>query len=200
MNIQEKILEMTNENGGMIKTSQIVSLGIRKEIIRIMVDQGKLVNVKRGIYMLPENSIDDYEIIQLMEPKAIFSYDSALFLLKLSNRVPEKIHMTVSYDSNVSITKGRYTELKFHYVKPELLNLGKIEIKTSFGALIYSYDSERTILDIIKDREKMDSQIFTDALKMYFESEGKNILQLGKYAKKMKLESKLRFYTEVLLE
>lgn len=200
MNQKEKILTLAEDNNGLIKTSRVVDMGIRKELLRTLVDQGRLVKVKRGVYMISEDSIDDYEIIQMMEPKAIFSYDSALYLLKLSNQVPEKIHMTVCYDANVSITKEKYPNLVLHYVKPELLSMGKIEIQTAFGATIYSYNAERTVLDIIKNREKMDTQIFTDALKMYFNSSNKNIFQLGKYAKIMGLESKLRIYTEVLLE
>lgn len=200
MNQKENILTIAENNKGLIQTSKIVNMGIRKELLRTLVDQGRLVRAKRGVYMLSEDSIDDYEIIQMMEPKAIFSYDSALYLLKLSNRVPEKIHMTVSYDANVSVTKEKYPELVFHYVKPELLSMGKIEIQTVFGSTIHSYDAERTVLDIIKDRGKIDTQIFTDALKMYFNSSNKSILQLGKYAKKMGLEAKLRIYTEVLLE
>jgi len=200
MNQKEQILSLAKDNNGIIYTRRIVDLGIRKECLRELVDQGKLVKAKRGVYMLSADSIDDYKIIQMMEPKAIFSYDSALYLLKLSNRVPEKIHMTVCYDANVSVTKDKYPEIIFHYVKPDLFSLGKIEIQTAFGASISSYNAERTILDIIKDREKMDSQIFTDALKMYFDDSSKNILQLGKYSKKMRLDSKLRFYTEVLLK
>lgn len=200
MNQKDKILGLAKDNNGLIQTSTVVAMGIRKELLRMLVDQGKLAKAKRGVYLLSADSIDDYEIIQMMEPKAIFSYDSALYLLKLSNRVPERIHMTVCYDANVSITKEKYPELVFHYVKPELLSTGKIEIQTAFGATINSYNAERTVLDIIKNREKMDAQIFTDALKMYFNSSNKNILQLSKYAKKMGLESKLKIYTEVLLE
>lgn len=200
MNQKEQIMALAKDTNDIIFTKQIVDLGIRKECLRELVNQGKLVKAKRGVYMLSADSIDDYEIIQMMEPKALFSYDSALYLLKLSNRVPEKIHMTVCYDANVSVTKDKYPEIIFHYVKSDLLGLGETEIKTAFGASISSYNAERTILDIIKDREKMDSQIFTDALKMYFDSSSKNILQLGKYAKKMGLESKLRIYTEVLLK
>lgn len=196
----EKILTLAEDNNGLIKTSKIVKMGIRKELLRTLVDRDQLVKVKRGVYKLSADSIDDYEIIQMMEPKAIFSYDSALYLLKLSDRIPEKIHMTVCYDANVSMTKKKYPELVFHYVKPDFYSLGKIEIQTAFGAKICSYNAERTVLDIIKDRGKMDTQIFTDALKMYFNSNNKNILQLGKYAKKMGLESKLRIYTEVMLE
>jgi hypothetical protein len=45
----------------------------------------------------------------------------------------------------------------------------------------------------------MDMQLFNDALKLYFESEEKNLLRLSIYAQKLGMENALRVYTEVLL-
>ena len=45
----------------------------------------------------------------------------------------------------------------------------------------------------------MDIQIFQHALKEYMQSQGKNLHQLMFYARKMKLESVVRNYTEVML-
>ena len=68
-----------------------------------LVIDGKLVRVCRGLYMLPETRVDEYEVCQLKIPKGIFSSDSALYLHKLSNRVPQLLHMTISYDPERTI-------------------------------------------------------------------------------------------------
>nr|WP_314610839.1 hypothetical protein [uncultured Lachnoanaerobaculum sp.] len=61
------------------------------------------------------------------------------------------------------------------------------------------YEKERTILDIIKDKDRIDTQVFSEAIKSYFASKEKNLLKLSKYAGKMNMEKSLKRYTDVLL-
>lgn len=61
------------------------------------------------------------------------------------------------------------------------------------------YDKERTILDIIKDKDRIDAQVFSEVIKAYFAGKEKNLLKLSKYAVKMNMEQALNLYTEVLL-
>ena len=82
---------------------------------------------------------------------------------------------------NASHIKKRYVDLQVHYVKKDLYELGKTEIKSPQGNLISVYDIDRTICDIIIDREKKDKQIFTEAIKRYFKSPNKNLRRLIKY-------------------
>ncbi|MFO3666523.1 transcriptional regulator, partial [Anaerococcus sp. ENR0874] len=76
--------------------------------------------------------------------------------------------------------------------------LGKTEIKSPQGNLILVYDIDRTICDIMIDREKIDKQIFTEALKRYFKSQNKNLRRLIKYSRLFKIEDEIRKYMEVL--
>jgi len=61
------------------------------------------------------------------------------------------------------------------------------------------YDKERTILDIIKDKDRIDPQVFSEVIKSYFASKEKNLLKLSKYAIMMNMEYALKQYSEVLL-
>jgi len=91
MNQRDEILKLADINNGKIQTNQIVAKGFRKDALRELVVEGRLVRVCRGLYMLPEISVDEYEVCQLKIPKGVFSYDSALFLHKLTNRVPQML-------------------------------------------------------------------------------------------------------------
>ena len=68
-----------------------------------------------------------------------------------------------------------------------------------FGMKIKVYDVERTICDIIKNKNKMDIEIFTQALKEYANSLNKDLNKLMRYAKKLKIENKVREYMEMIL-
>ena len=86
-----------------------------------------------------------------------------------------------------------------NFVKREILDLGAIEMESPFGIKIKVYDVERTICDIIKNKNKIDAEIFSNALKDYAKSKSKNLSKLAKYARKMNIEKKVSKYMEVLL-
>jgi hypothetical protein len=61
------------------------------------------------------------------------------------------------------------------------------------------YDVERTICDVIRNRNQMDVTIVIDAVKNYVKRKDKNIPKLMEYAKILKVDKILRKYLEVLL-
>lgn len=76
--------------------------------------------------------------------------------------------------------------------------MGKTEIKSPQDNLIPVYDIDRTICNIIIDRDKIDKQIFIEALKRYFKSPNKNLRRLITYSRLFKIEDEIRKYMEVL--
>ena len=113
--------------------------------------------------------------------------------------MPPVYVMSVKVGDNVSRVKSVRDNIIFKYVKKDYYDIGKITITGPFGREISVYDKERTILDIIKDKERIDAQIFSEVIKSYFAGNEKNLLKLSKYAVKMNMEQALKLYTEVLL-
>ena len=62
-----------------------------------------------------------------------------------------------------------------------------------------AYDIERTICDIIRSRNKVGTETFLSALKMYVSNPEKDLNKLNEYAKKLRVEKLVRQYLEVLL-
>ena len=89
-------------------------------------------------------------------------------------------------------------QYKFSYIKDDLYDLGKIKVKTPYGNEVYCYDIERTICDIIKDKNKIEKYQFTDALKRYMDLKIKDIPKLYEYAKKFNIKDEVKKYIEVL--
>ena len=90
-------------------------------------------------------------------------------------------------------------ECKVYYIKPELFDLGKTELKTPAGNLVPCYDLERTVCDVIRSRNKLGTETFLAALKLYAANPKKDLNKLNSYAKKMRVANILRQYLEVLL-
>jgi len=199
MENKDKIIQMAKEHDGLIHTSQIKRENIRSEVIKMMVNEGKLEKVAHGLYSLPNTFVDEFYLLQQKCSKGIFSYGTALYFLGLSNRAPNLIHITVYSGYNVGHITKTNKKIKFHYVKSVFLDLGKMKIQSPQGKSIYIYNAERTLCDIIKDKKNMDMQLFSDAVKFYFDSKERDYRRLFKYARILGIEDKVHTYTEVFL-
>ena len=104
--------------------------------------------------------------------------------------------VTVPSKYNSRLLKN--TEYKFSYIKDELYELGKTKVKTPYGNEVYCYDIERTICDIIRDKNKIERYQLADALKRYMSLKVKDISKLYRYAEKFKIKDEVKKYIEVL--
>ena len=162
-----------------------------------MVKKGILVRISKGYYGFPNYIADEYYKIASKSKNARFSMATALYLHKLSDRNPLIYNVTLPFGYSGALQKQKNVILNF--VNRNILDLGVIEMTSPFGMKIKVYDIERTICDIIKNKNKIDGEIFSKALKDYARSKNKNLSKLTKYAKIMKIEKKVSEYMEVLL-
>lgn len=84
-------------------------------------------------------------------------------------------------------------------MKTDLFDLGRTILQTPAGNNVQAYDLEGTICDVIRSRNKLGTETFLAALKMYAASPKKNLNKLNTYAKQMRVDRVLRQYLEVLL-
>ena len=181
-----------------ITNKEAEELGYTRYNLSELTKNGQLERLRLGLYQLKGKVIDDFVLISSNSNRIIFSHQTALYLHDLSDRTPNVFHIFVPQGYNASHIKKRYEDLQVHYVKKYLYELGKTEIKSPQGNLIPVYDIERTICDIIIDRERIDKQIFTEAIKRYFKSTNKNLRRLIKYSRLFNIEDEIRKYMEVL--
>lgn len=195
---ERNILEKISDEKGLISVSDAEQNGINRYRLSYLVREDVIDRVGHGLYALKDEIIDEYALIQNKSDKLIFSYHTALYFHDLSDRVPSQIHITIPQGYNASRLKKRHDNLIVHYVQTEVLGLGKEKALSPLGSEIVIYDVERCICDLIKDENKIDSQIFTGAIKQYFSEKKINTRKLIKYAKELKVENQIRKYIEVL--
>ena len=63
---------------------------------------------------------------------------------------------------------------------------------THYGNTVCAYNMERTICDIVQNKNKMDIQVFQIALKEYVGNDKKNIPALMHYAKELNVNKIIR--------
>ena len=133
----------------------------------------------------------------LCSAKIIFSHDTALFLNQLSDRTPFEHSVTIP--SNTKLSKQLQEECICYYIKPELYKLGEINLKTTFGNVVRTYNAERTICDLLRSRSRLDEETVIGAVKRYAESTDKNLNLLSEYASQLGVSKIAKRYMEVLL-
>ena len=196
---RELLIRKIKENNGIITTKEVINLGIHKDVLKELTIKKELEKITNGLYALPSENIDEYLYFSYRIPKGIFSHETAAYLQGLSTRMPLVYVMTVKVGDNVSRVKSVRDNIIFKYIKKDYYDIGKITINSPFGREISVYDKERTILDIIKDKDRIDVQVFSKVIKSYFTSKEKNLLKLSEYAIMMNMEYALKQYSEVLL-
>lgn len=195
--IWKRIEAVAEQNNGFIRTSQVEELGISRPMLRKYTDAGKLEQVRKGLYVLSDDIADEYALLQARSKVAVFSYGTALFLWGLSDRTPHVYDITMPRGANISLLKRDNSNLRCHYVQQEIYELGISKTTSPQGATVRLYDKERCICDLIRDKEQMDMQLYSQAIKDYFKSKPNN-RKLLKYGKVFGIEDKIRTYMEVL--
>jgi len=197
MNYAEQILKMASNNNGVVTSAQVTKAGILREHLRGLVDKGLLERSERGVYIIPTVFDDEMFNLQMRYKRGIFSHETSLFLLDLTDRTPVRYSMTFPLGYNTTAPNSE--NVKYSRVKNDLYEIGIITVKSPGGNFIRIYSAERTLCDILKGRNKIDIQIVTDAFKRYTRLDKKDIPLLSEYGKIFKVENKLRTYLEVLL-
>lgn len=197
MNINPAIHEAALANNNIITASQVRALGFSQTIISKYVKNNLLKRIRHGVYSLSTEIYDDMYTLSLVSKHIVFSHETALFLNVLSNRTPFIHSITIPSSARVSSIVS--SESKIYYINPDLYNLGLTERKTTFGNLVRCYNSERTICDILRSRNRLDEETVLSAIKNYAACKDKNLGLLGIYAEKLRVTNKLNQTLGVLL-
>ena len=197
MGATEEIIKMAQVNNGTVTTAMVVAAGFSRGNIKYLVDKGMIEKSSRGIYILPEVWEDEIFNLQNRFKRGVYSHETALFLWDLTDRTPNKYHMT--FPMNYNLTNPKKENIRCVQCKKEIYDLGIEEVTTPGGNAVRAYSAERTLCDILKPHSRVDIQVATEAFKRYVSNSNKNIPVLSEYAKLLKVETKLRSYLEVLL-
>ena len=197
MDFMAELAVIAKEHGGIIDTKTAAEHGISKAMLYKLCKNDKIHRIVKGQYILPDEMQDELLSISKRSDQIIFSHETALFLHGISDRTP--FEHTITAPSDCTPSAAIKSECKVYYIKPELFEMGKSPLPTPAGNMVPVYDLERTICDVIRSRNKLGTETFLSALKMYAASPKKNLNKLNTYATQLRIANVLRQYLEVLL-
>ena len=197
---KKRIAKTTIENSkGIAKTADFIAAGLSKSDVCDLCNDGYIERVRHGYYALADaNNASEEQMIQTLLPEAIVCVESALFHYGYSDFAPRVWTLAVPRTMTKTKINMDVITYKPYYIQNKLHELGKT-LADFDGVTLPVYDRERTICDCFKYRTKLDNEIFNKAVNAYVADDNKNLSNLSKYAKEMKVYKKVMDLMEVLL-
>ena len=194
IDIIESIMKINN---GYVTSKELSNLGIHRMYLNIMKEKGMIEKVGNGIYIDSSKIEDSYFVFALELPNIIYSHMTALYFHGLSIKAPND-----KYDITVPNNYFNY-KIKYHnvfYVDKDIYELGLTETETPMGNRVRVYDIERCICDIIRSKNRMDSEFVKHSVREYIKRKDKDLIKLSKYAYKMGIKKEVMDFMEVFYE
>lgn len=188
----EQINDLVENNGGLVRASDIDALGVDYRRVLKFVEEGYLIRVKSGYYTTKYYECDeDQWIYKLFGEDGILTMESALYVYGYLKDRPYKWSIAINKNTSKSRFNIDYPIVESYYTEPEVLEIGVTEADFA-GGKMKIYTKERLICDFLKYQEKVDREDFKKGVWAYIMDEEKDVAKLMEYAKERKVLKKVQ--------
>ncbi len=194
----DRIKNTIRNLGGIAKTADLVAVGVSKNTLRALTDDGILLRIRHGYYQLADDDLSEAQNLAALLPEGVVCVESALFRYGYSDFAPRA--WTVAVPRAIALTKLKFdvVPIRPYFIQKDVMDIGKTTA-TFDGVMLSIYDRERTICDCFKYRSRLDSETFGKAINAYAADERKNLGSLSLYAKEFGLYRRVMDLMEVVL-
>jgi len=197
MDYKKQIEKYLEKSGGIITASYCRSKKIPTVYLSRLVREGDLLRAAEGLYISEEGMYDDYYYFQYRFKKVVFSYETALHLLGVTDKIPQGMDVTVYYSYKFNEVP---TTVNIHYINKEIHGLGVVETRTMFNNPVRVYSYERTLCDFIAHEDKMDREVYIKLIRSYAKYAKRDIHALYEIATRMGIDKEVKTLMEVVYE
>ncbi|MDQ6786664.1 MAG: type IV toxin-antitoxin system AbiEi family antitoxin domain-containing protein [Acidobacteriota bacterium] len=198
MNLSERLLEIAGEKK-LIKPKDLTAEKIPTVYLSRLVKQGKLLQVGKGLYSLPDTLLDENQSlleVQHLVPKGVFCLLSALQFHNLTTQNPFQVWLAV--DRNAAVPRIRSIQNRIFRVSGEMFSAG-IEEHQVEGGTIRVYSPAKTVADCFKYRNKVGLDVAMEALKDAWRKRLITMDELFRFAKLNRVTNVLLPYAQMLV-
>lgn len=193
----EVIKSIMKMNNGYVTSKELDNFGVHRMYLNSMWKKGIVEKLATGIYIDSSKIEDNYYVFSLSMPNTIYSHMTALYFHGLSIKAPnDRYDITVKKNYNSKHLKNH----EVFYVSEDIYELGITEVKTPMGNKVRVYDIERCICDIIRSKNRMDSEHVKYSIRAYLKRKDKDLVKLSNYANQMGIKKEVMNYIEVFYE
>lgn len=193
-----KLDKLMETGDGSISRKDALANGVPPATFTRYVRLNQLVKIRRGVYAKTEGAVDDLYQFQRRYPKIVYSGITALYLLGLTDRIPDLMEFTVVKGYRVRKESVGSQAICHIENNAELFGMGNVNSKTIFGNTVTCFSKEKMVVEMIRKRDEYDSELFLKALKTFLKGTDKHMDFLFEYARMRKIEEKAYRILEVM--
>jgi predicted transcriptional regulator of viral defense system len=195
-----KARQVFTEQGGMLRASKAIQLGIHPRTLYTLRDANEIEQVSRGLYRLSSAtplSNPDLIPIAIRIPRAVVCLISALAHHGLTTQIPHTID--IALPSHAKVPKVDGVPLRVFWYPESSFRAG-VDVITVDDVPVRIHSPEKTIADCFKYRNKIGLDLALEALRTYRQRTPKpKRAALTKFAPINRVQNVMRPYLEALL-
>jgi predicted transcriptional regulator of viral defense system len=156
--------------GGTATAGELVDAGLRWEDLYRLRDNGDLLELSRGIYRMasaaPTLYLDFIAVFRRV-PHGTICLNSAASYWGLTDEIPSHVHVSVARGKRRPTIQ--YPPTKVHVFAAANFSLERRLERLESNDRVAMYSSERTVVDLMRLREHIGSDVALSALRRYLE-------------------------------
>ena len=183
---------------GVLRTSEVLALGVHPRTLYRLRDSGRLVSVSRGVYRLaelPEPSYPDLVVVATRVPRAVVCLISALSFHDITTQVPHEVH--IALPRGARSPRLDHPPVRVFRLTGRAYSEG-VETHSVGGVAVRIYSPEKTVADCFKFRGKIGLDVAVEALRLARERKRISVRSLLRYARVCRVERVMMPYLEAL--
>ena len=195
----DALIKYFRDHKGYARMKDLKTTGFQTRDIRQLLEKGRLVKVKPGLYRLadvrPGETSGLVEICLAM-PKAVICLTSALAFHELTTFIPTAISFAIPMqDKPVNLPSPPNEPFFF---SENQYKAGIEHIATKAG-LVRIYGLEKTVCDLFRFRNKLGEDLALEGLKEYLKLRNRDLNRLMKFAEICRVKATVSQYVKAIV-
>ena len=197
--IIRKSLALLSKQGGPVRLTDALRLGIHRDTLWAMRDQGLLEHVSRGLYRPADaGPLADQDLIVVSKrvPGGVVCLLSALAFHDLTTQIPHEVHL--------ALRRGRrrprveHPPVKVYWWSDPAIEQG-LDKRLMSGVEVLVTSAERSVADAFRYRKQLGIDLAVEALRAWRARRGSRPDALLKAARIVRVETVITPYLQALL-
>ncbi len=190
---------LARRSGGAFRAGDAIEAGIHPRDLYALRDEGVLVELSRGVFRLADAEMSPYldlVAVSRRSPQGSICLNSALSFWDLTDEVPAEVHLAVPRGSHRPAID--YPPVRVHVFAASTFDLGRERLRLESGEEIAVYSPERSVVDAVRMRGRVGTDVAYEALRRYLRRPGASPGDLLRLARRLRAGGPVADALEVL--
>jgi predicted transcriptional regulator of viral defense system len=195
-----EVLDVARRSGGISSAAELIESGARWEDLYRLRDSGELIELSRGIYRVadaPATAYLDLLAVCRRAPDGMICLNSAAGFWDLSDEMPDAVHLAIARGKHRP--RIAYPPTRVHVFAAATFSLGLSIEQIDSGETIAISSRERTVVDLMRLRARIGSDLALAALRRYLQGDDARPAELLAMARRLRIGSVMAEAMEPLL-